>query len=378
MRNNRIDRRRFLKAASVAGVVGLAGCSGGDGGDGGGSGGGSGSSGDSGGSSGGSGGQQDTTTGGSNDLDFEWTPDRNVSVIVPWGAGGGTDTMTRAVMNPAEDILRENDITGFSINVQNITGANGLNATSYVKEQPADGHTIFANTSVIEENIVRETASFTLDDWMGIGRVQHDTSWLYSSGKDGVGHDSIDSLIEKANNEGIQIGVVGGALSSVFVLQFIDAAGIIDGTQIVSYSDAGRQRNDAIAGETDAAFGEIQEMKEQYESGDVQLLLVGTEEPLDDFSDVTAAGEKGWDATFGVSRGFVAQQGTPQEAVDFWSKLVENAMQTDPYKQVEQETLLYLREGWLPPEEWKQKLQENIDLFKDSQEVFEQVKTQEQ
>jgi tripartite-type tricarboxylate transporter receptor subunit TctC len=379
-------RRKFLKAAGAAGIVGLAGCTGGDGGDGGGDGG------DGGDGGGGGGGDtpedtpEDTPTDapedtpestpeeGEFDLDFDWTPDRNVSIIVPWGAGGGTDTMTRGVMNPAEDILRQNGVD-VSINVQNITGAGGLNATSYVQSQPADGHTIFANTTVVERNIVQGNANFTLDDWMGVSRVQHDTSWWYSSGRDGTGHDTLDSVLDKARDDPpLQIGAVGGGISQVFSLRVAEEAGILDNVQFVTYDDAGQMRNDVISGETDVAIGEIQEIQPQVESGDVKLLLVGvTDDQLDEFPDVVTTGSRGWDVTYGVQRGFVAWDGTPQEAIDFWDKLVRNAIQTESYQRLEQETLLYLREGYLGPEEWKEAMAGQIETLEQSLSLWEQV-----
>ncbi|MDS0476937.1 tripartite tricarboxylate transporter substrate-binding protein [Natrinema sp. 1APR25-10V2] len=342
------DRRKVLQAVGSATALGLAGCAGG-----------------------GNGGNETELTQ-EFDLDFGWTPRRNVSVVVPWGAGGGTDTMVRSVMNPAEDILRQNDI-GVSINVQNITGANGLNATSYVQSQPADGHTLFANTVVLERNIVQDQGNISLDDWAGIARTQYDTSWLYSSGRDGVGHDSIDSLVEKANNEGVQFGLVGGALSAVFLLQFAEGAGILDNIQIVTYSDAGRMQSDVISGEIDAAQGEIQEIRPQVEEGELELLFVGTEEPVDEFSEVTASGEKGWEALYAVTRGFVAYDGTPQESLDFWTKLIKNAMQTDSYQSYEEDSLLYLRDGFMPQQEYMDFLQQSIEDLREAKDLYEEV-----
>ncbi|WP_251344304.1 tripartite tricarboxylate transporter substrate-binding protein [Haloplanus halophilus] len=362
------SRRTFLKSAGAAGIVGLAGCmgggNGGNGGDGDGGGGedtasgGGSTAGESGGGSGGDG----------------WTPDRNLTVIVPWGAGGGTDTMTRGIMQPAEEILQERGVD-ISIQVENITGANGLNGARRVLNRPADGYTLFASTQAISPNIALDNADFTLEEWAGVCRVQHDTSWIYSSGRDGVGHESLDSLLEKANGEGIQLGAVGGVTGAAFLIQFAEAAGILEGTQIVPYQDAGRMRTDIISGEIDGGFGEIQEMQSAYEAGDVTLLLVGTEDPVDDFPDVVAAGERDWSATYGVSRGFNAKAGTPTEALEYWEQLIEEAMESDSYQQLEQETLVYLREGYLPRTEFMDVLEQNVQLFNEMEETYEQVRS---
>ncbi len=340
-----IKRRRFLRAAGVTGTIGLAGCMGGGGG-GNGSGGGN-------------------TSGGGGD----WTPRQNLTVIVPWGAGGGTDVMTRGVMNPAESILSERGVN-ISINVENITGANGLNAARRVLAQPANGYTLLASTNVLGPTIARGIANFTLEDWAAIARVQHDTSWIYTSGRDGQGYDSIGAMVQAANQGGIQLGAVGGVTGAAFLVLWAQAAGILDQTQIVSYNDAGRMRTDVISGEIDGAYGEIQELQEQYQAGDIRLLLVGTGQQLDEFPDVTAAGEKGWDVTYGVSRGFVAKSGTPQAAIDYWMNLVKEAMQSDSYQQLEQDTLLYLREGYQPADAYADTIEQTLQTYERALELY--------
>lgn len=341
------SRRRFIKAAGAAGIVGLAGCTGGQG------------------SSGGS-------SGNTSKDDGKWVPERNLTVIVPWGAGGGTDTMTRSVMNPAEDILAERGVD-ISINVENITGAGGLNGARRVLNQPADGYTLFASTQVLSPNIALDNANFTLDKWAGIARVQHDTSWIFSSGREGKGHKSIDSLVEKAKNEGIQLGSVGGLTGAAFLIQWADAVGVLGNTQIVPYDDAGKMQTDVVSGELDGAFGEIQEINSAYKSGDVSLLLVGTPEPLDAFPDVTAAGERGWDCYYGVSRGFNAKAGTPTEALEYWEQLVKEAMQTDSYQKFEKKNFLHLREGYLPRKEFMKILENNVDFFNKMEKMYEKA-----
>lgn len=344
-----INRRRFLETVGVTGTIGLAGCLGGGNGNG------SGDGGNGSGNGGGGGG--------------DWTPSQNLNVIVPWGAGGGTDVMTRGVMNPAEDILSERGVN-ISINVENVTGANGLNAARRVLSQPANGYTLLANTNVVAPNIARGTANFALEDWAPVCRVQHDTSWIYTSGREGVGFESVDAMIQAANQGGIQLGAVGGVTGAAFLVLWANAAGILEQTQIVSYNDAGRMRTDVISGEIDGAFGEIQELQEQYQAGDITLLLVGVQEQIDEFPDVTTTGQKGWDVNYGVSRGFVAKSGTPQAAIDYWMNLVREAMQTESYQQLEQETLLYLRQGYQPSSEYMNTLEQDLQTYERVLELY--------
>ena len=348
----------MLQTAGTVGLVGVAGCSGGGGSGGGG---GDGDDGGNGGSDGG-----DSGGGGGSSVEFtdsSWRPDRNVRVIIPWGAGGGTDTMTRGVMNPAQELASEQGVD-VNLTFENITGANGLNAARRVLNQPADGYTLFPSTNSISPHIATGQADFTLDDWGYVARVQHDTSWLYSSGRDGAGHKSIDSVVEKAQNgDTVNIGAVGGVTGAAFAVLLAEAAGITGNTNIVTYQDAGRMTTDTISGEIDAAYGEIQELQSQYEAGDISLLVVGVEDRLDDFPDVPTTVEKGWDVTYGLSRGFNVKTGTPDDATQFWSDFIRLGMGSDQYQQLEQETLLYFREGYQPPEDFRATMENEVEIY---------------
>ena len=63
-------------------------------------------------------------------------PDRPVTMIVPWGAGGGTDAVARMVAN-----LLEKDL-GQPVNVVNRTGGSGVVGHSAIAGAAPDGYTI--------------------------------------------------------------------------------------------------------------------------------------------------------------------------------------------------------------------------------------------
>ncbi len=63
-------------------------------------------------------------------------PDRPITLIVPWGAGGGTDAVARMIGS-----LMEKDL-GQPVNVVNRTGGSGVVGHSAIASAPADGYTI--------------------------------------------------------------------------------------------------------------------------------------------------------------------------------------------------------------------------------------------
>ncbi|MEO1016372.1 MAG: tripartite tricarboxylate transporter substrate binding protein [Pseudomonadota bacterium] len=69
----------------------------------------------------------------------DWAPDKPITIIVPWSAGGSTDQVTRVVAPILEEEL------GQSIVVVNQPGASGSIGTKAALDAPRDGYTWTAN-----------------------------------------------------------------------------------------------------------------------------------------------------------------------------------------------------------------------------------------
>jgi tripartite-type tricarboxylate transporter receptor subunit TctC len=74
--------------------------------------------------------------------DYPWKPDRPVTIIVPWAAGGSTDQMARIVAAELEAELKQKFI------VVNQPGASGSIGTKNALEAPKDGYTWAAGAAV--------------------------------------------------------------------------------------------------------------------------------------------------------------------------------------------------------------------------------------
>jgi tripartite-type tricarboxylate transporter receptor subunit TctC len=74
----------------------------------------------------------------------EWQPEQPITIIVPFGAGGSTDTFGRIVANEMERL------TGWTVLVENRPGAGGVIGQLEVKNAKPDGHTLgFSSTTVV-------------------------------------------------------------------------------------------------------------------------------------------------------------------------------------------------------------------------------------
>lgn len=91
----------------------------------------------------------------------EWKPDRPINLIVPWGAGGSTDQVTRVTAPILAEAL------GVEVVVVNQPGASGAIGTQEVLNAPKDGYTWTANA--IANNATYSVTGLldntSIDDW---------------------------------------------------------------------------------------------------------------------------------------------------------------------------------------------------------------------
>jgi tripartite-type tricarboxylate transporter receptor subunit TctC len=99
-------------------------------------------------------------------------PSRPLTMIVPWGAGGGTDAVARTLAT-----LMEQDL-GQPINVVNRTGGSGVVGHQALAEAPADGYTIGIITSEIAMMHHQGLTSLTSEAFTPLGMVNYDAAGI--------------------------------------------------------------------------------------------------------------------------------------------------------------------------------------------------------
>ena len=93
-------------------------------------------------------------------------PDKTITVVSGFPAGGGTDAIARYISNSVAKTING------TIIVENRPGAGGGVAATYVKSRPADGYTILQTISgTLSVEPVFEQLEFTRDDYVVVGAV---------------------------------------------------------------------------------------------------------------------------------------------------------------------------------------------------------------
>src|SRR6267378_3405373 len=100
-------------------------------------------------------------------------PQRPVQLIVPWGAGGGTDATARIIASLLERELKQ------PINVVNRTGGSGVVGHQAIASSPADGYTLGMITVEITMMHWVGLTPLTYKDYTPIGLVNADPAGIH-------------------------------------------------------------------------------------------------------------------------------------------------------------------------------------------------------
>ncbi len=204
----------------------------------------------------------------------DWQPDRPITVIVPWGAGGSTDQIVRLLATQLEDEL------GTTLVIVNQPGASGSIGTRSVLEAPRDGYT-WASGAAKDVGTYAVTGSLdtAVDDWHYYLGVINAAMISVNANQP---YQTLDELIEamQADPGGITVANAGINSSGGAALgSFSTSAGVE--ARSVTY-DGGNPAVIATAGgETVATTQLASEQAEMVRAGRLRPLAVISSVPLD-------------------------------------------------------------------------------------------------
>lgn len=245
-------------------------------------------------------------------------PCRTVKLIVPWGAGGGTDVVLRIWadgMNKAGADPR--------IQVVNISGQGGNKGAKEARKAKADGCTLFAMHQSALSSYLNGRVDFTYDAFAPIALLTR-TPAIFGAAKDAPFNDLTQLItFARANPGKVNTGATLGSTSHFIYLLLVDRADIK--LNFVSYDGTKQRMNALLAGTIHMGEINLAAAKQHIASGALKGLGITTEARHPDAADVATAREQGIDLVYGTDRGIVAPKGTPPEIIDYYAGLLKKA-----------------------------------------------------
>jgi tripartite-type tricarboxylate transporter receptor subunit TctC len=205
-------------------------------------------------------------------------PTKPVRIIVPFGAGGGTDIQARLLGKFFAETMKQQFI------VDNRAGAGGMIGTELAARAPADGYTILFTTASLAVNTTLYAARMKFDPLKDLAPV----SWISSTPLVLVAHPSVPAksvkeLIALAKRTGkMTAGSNGAGTTSHLSIEMLRQMTGVDVVH-VHYKGGGPSMAALVGGETDFLFSTGPVAMTQIKAGRVRGLAVTTVKPSSAF-----------------------------------------------------------------------------------------------
>jgi len=240
-------------------------------------------------------------------------PERPVTLIVPWGAGGGTDATARIIAS-----LLEKDL-GQPVNVVNRTGGSGVVGHQAISSAAADGYTIGLITVEIGMMHWQGLTEISGASYTPIGLVNSDPAGLqvradapYKTVADLVAAVKANPGKFKASGTG-QGGIWHLAIAGMLKDLKVDPAAV----PWVPSNGAAPGLQDLVAGGVEIVPCSLPEARSLIDAGKVKSLAVMADAPAALYPNVpTLKAATGSDWKLGAWRGIAAPKGLPAEVRD--------------------------------------------------------------
>ncbi|MFK0206779.1 tripartite tricarboxylate transporter substrate-binding protein [Agrobacterium sp. NPDC090283] len=249
-------------------------------------------------------------------------PERNITMVVPFAAGGPTDTVARLV---AESMSKD---LGQQIIVENVGGAGGTLGAGRVASADPDGYTVLLHHigMATSATLYRKLAYDTLNAFEYVGLVTEVPMTILS--RKNLETKDLKGLIEyaKANKDKVTVANAGiGAASHLCGMLFMSA--IETPLVTVPYKGTGPAMTDLLGGQVDIMCDQTTNTTKQIQGGTVKAYAVTTAKRLDVLPDVPTVVEAGLPKLeVGIWHGIYTPKGTPAEINEKLSKSLQVAL----------------------------------------------------
>ncbi len=236
-------------------------------------------------------------------------PDKGVTLIVAYGAGGGTDRTARLLAKDLETTI------GQPVTVKNVTGGGGWNGWGTIASSNPDGYTIgYINVPNMYKGYLDKTIgrkenlnSFTL-------LMNHVTDYCVWAVRKDSPYQSVKDVVDaaKKNPGSISITAHGnGNDDHLAILRMEDMTNTK--FKVVMNKSTADSKTQVLGGFVDVLGANVSEIAAQVKSGELRLLGVMSEKENKFLPGGKTFKEQGYNQVWAVSRGIAAPAGLPKD-----------------------------------------------------------------
>jgi tripartite-type tricarboxylate transporter receptor subunit TctC len=248
-------------------------------------------------------------------------PSNPVKLVVPFAAGGGTDSVARVIAQVLGGRILQ------PVVVENKPGAGGSIGTIAAVQSPADGHTLLlgSNGTMVLNPLLYPQLKYQVDrDLVPVAGIASVPYLIAANPK--LGATDIKSLLNLAMHQKLTFASPGNGTTNHLVGVLLESMSKTDMTH-VPYRGAALAMNDVISGNVNFLSGDLGTLVPMVNAGKLRALAVTGPQrvvALPDVPTVSESGLPGFEATgwFGI----FAPKGTPAAIVERLSSEIEQVL----------------------------------------------------
>lgn len=252
-------------------------------------------------------------------------PTRAITIIVPYPAGGPTDTVARFLAS------KLNNSFGVAVIVDNRPGAGGLLGTQYAARAEKDGHTLLLTTSIVINLVMFKEPGYRYEDLVPISTVSDSPMLLCVRFDLPVNNIREFVAFAKAWPGQLNAGVIGTAGTYQLLMGSLRENGDLDIVD-VTYKGAADGLRDLISRQIDMFFTDPLNAVAQFRDGKIKILATASKAKVAGL-DVPTMDEVGIPLEGGtVQTGLYAPAGTPPAAISRLNSELVRIIATPEYQ----------------------------------------------
>ena len=256
-------------------------------------------------------------------------PSKPITIIVPFAAGGPSDTVARLTAQTMGNVLKSQMI------VENVGGAGGTIGAARLTQAKPDGYTVFIHHigHATAPALYRKLGYDSIKDFEPIGLI-NDGAMAVVARKDFPAANLKEMIAYlKANKEKINMANAGVGSASHLCGMLFQTALATDFTT-VPYKGTGPAMNDLLGGQVDFMCDQTTNNASQIKAGKVKAYAITTAQRVPALPDLPTMSEAGMpDFTVTIWHAMYAPKGTPKPVIDKLSKALQEALKDANLKQ---------------------------------------------
>jgi putative tricarboxylic transport membrane protein len=249
-------------------------------------------------------------------------PTRDVTMIVPFGAGGGSDVLSRTIAN----VIRELKLLPVNLLVENRPGSSGAIGYTYVAKQAGNPYTMATVSVSFFTTPLLGASEVTYRDFTPVAAIAMSPYIMAVRAASPIR--TFEDVKPMRRLTTGTVGVVSDAVLLARMLQ--NASGVVIDT--VPFDGEGEVMSAVLGGHIDFMLGNPGEILPQIEAGTMRAVAVSTAARLVSLPGAPSFKELGYNIEHVQLRGVVMPRDVPEDALTFWEDALRRVAESPEWK----------------------------------------------